>query len=162
VRRLDDDEGDPWRAHPQTSPARPDELPSSAPTWPAAAVAAAAQLGPYGLPAQLFTRLWSINDVAAFVGVGTTKARELMRAADAPPAMRLRSKRCARWSPLLVIAWLHGDDWTRALPGDVDADGAQSSPPSPVPQLATTAVPDTRRSRGRAAGQVWKPAARRA
>jgi hypothetical protein len=68
-------------------------------------------VGPYGLPADLFRRLWSIDDICAFCGVEKTKARQLMSVEGAPPKMRMASARCDRWNPVQVVAWLHGDDW---------------------------------------------------
>jgi hypothetical protein len=69
------------------------------------------RVGPYGLPAELFGRLWSIDDICAFCGVETTKARQLMSTDGAPPKMRMASARCDRWNPVQVVTWLHGDDW---------------------------------------------------
>jgi hypothetical protein len=71
-------------------------------------------VGPYGLPADLFRRLWSIEDICAFCGVEKTKARQLMSTDGAPPKMRMASARCDRWNPVQVVTWLHGDDWRSA------------------------------------------------
>lgn len=91
--------------------------------------------GPYGLPAALFARLWTLDDVCAFACVERTKARELLASDGAPPRMRMGSRRCDRWNPVLLVAWLHGDDWAAlAVPRPVapaaPADGA--SGPRPV------------------------------
>lgn len=72
--------------------------------------------GPYGLPADLFRRLWSIDDVCGFCGVERTKARQLMAAEGAPPRLRMGSARCDRWNPVQIVAWLHGDGWPPAGP----------------------------------------------
>jgi hypothetical protein len=99
--------------------------------------------GPYGLPAALFVRLWSIDDVCEFVGVERTKARELLADPSAPPRLRTGSRRCDRWNPALVVAWLHGDDW-RELFGPGPGRAGSGQPPCEAPA-----------ERGRPPGRPW-------
>lgn len=80
-------------------------------TPPPTPAAAAPLTGPYGLPVDLFRRLWSIDDVCEFCQIERTKGRQLLAAPDAPPKMRMGSARCDRWNAAQVVAWLHGDDW---------------------------------------------------
>lgn len=114
-----------------------------------------AATGPYGLPASLFARLWSLDDVCAFAGVERTKARELLASHGAPPRLRMGSRRCDRWNPVLLVMWLHGDDWTAIAapaPTVLHADGAAPCPDAPSNGPEPAAGPP---ARGGPPGRPW-------
>lgn len=105
------------------------------PSIPASAASAATsglslpEAAPYGLPAEAFSRAWTVQDIQEYLQIGRTQAYTLVKNPSFPA--RLRTGRSHRWNGLQVMAWFHGDG------------AAASDKWSPAPVLAAGTWPDS-------------------
>ena len=103
----------------------------------------------FGFPEQMFTRMWTLREIADVLAVSPNTARAMLDQPCAPPPLTLGSGRTRRWNPYQVMAWAHSaaEQPTAAetAAGQGGCSATALDPPDVADVVAATPVPAGRR-----------------